>query len=181
MRPQPTLRGHDSARQRPCTHDGCQSDECVEGQRRLQIRKDKFAHVKLTPQPSELVVPCRILECPVKIQAELVKVNEMMDDLPERKGSILAMELRVYVGNVAAAYYVFFGVLWDGEAQVGSISVAEIDEEAYRSPKKNGVMQVAMADEKTCNDESKVGEHASSSCGFQDNHSLRDDVRNCWL
>ncbi|EEQ90018.2 uncharacterized protein BDCG_05138 [Blastomyces dermatitidis ER-3] len=144
--------------------------------------KDKFAHAKLTPQPSELVVPCRILECPVQMEAELVKVNEMMGDLPERKGSILAMELkilRVYVEDdlrlggyanridsekwqpLIMCFSEFYGM---GKHKLVPSRLAEIDEEAYRSPRKNGVMQVAVADEKTCNDESKDGEHASSLC-----------------
>jgi flavin reductase (DIM6/NTAB) family NADH-FMN oxidoreductase RutF len=57
--------------------------------------KDKFGHAKLTPQKSDLVVPPRILECPVQMEAELMEYHEMMKDLPDRKGKILAIEMKI--------------------------------------------------------------------------------------
>jgi flavin reductase (DIM6/NTAB) family NADH-FMN oxidoreductase RutF len=57
--------------------------------------KDKFGHANLTPQKSDLVVPPRILECPVQMEAELMEYHEMMKDLPDRKGYFLAIEVKI--------------------------------------------------------------------------------------
>ncbi|KAL1971013.1 hypothetical protein VTN77DRAFT_2847 [Rasamsonia byssochlamydoides] len=57
--------------------------------------KDKFACAGLTPQPSTLVRPARIAECPVQMEAELVNVVELMQDLPDRKGFMLALEVKI--------------------------------------------------------------------------------------
>lgn len=57
---------------------------------------DKFKTAGLTPEPSDIVQPPRIQECPVQMEAELVKVNEMMGDTAgETKGFVLAIEEKV--------------------------------------------------------------------------------------
>ena len=40
----------------------------------------KFAAAGLTPVVSEVVAPPRVLECPIQLEAELVRVNPMMTD-----------------------------------------------------------------------------------------------------
>ncbi len=57
--------------------------------------KDKFEHSGLSPQESEIVLPPRIKECPVQMEAELVEAHEMMSDVQEKKGAVLALELKV--------------------------------------------------------------------------------------
>jgi flavin reductase (DIM6/NTAB) family NADH-FMN oxidoreductase RutF len=57
--------------------------------------KDKFGHAGLTPQKSDLVAPPRIKECPVQMEAELMDWHEMMKDLPDRKGVVFGMELKI--------------------------------------------------------------------------------------
>ncbi|KAK8093188.1 uncharacterized protein PG998_014589 [Apiospora kogelbergensis] len=57
--------------------------------------KDKFGRAGLTPQPSDLVRPPRIAECPVQMEAELVASNELMQDAPGREGAVLAIEVKV--------------------------------------------------------------------------------------
>jgi flavin reductase (DIM6/NTAB) family NADH-FMN oxidoreductase RutF len=57
--------------------------------------KDKFGHAKLTPQKSDLVGPSRIRECPVQMEAEVVEWHEMMADLPDRKGLMLSIEVKI--------------------------------------------------------------------------------------
>ncbi|OJD17883.1 hypothetical protein AJ78_02055 [Emergomyces pasteurianus Ep9510] len=129
--------------------------------------KDKFAHAKLTPQPSELVRPCRIQECPVQMEAELVEVNEMMKDLPDRKGSILSMELRIlrvhvedrlrldgYANRIDSekwqplimCFSEFYGM---GRTKLVPSRLAEIDEEAYRSPRKGVAVPAPVVDQKS--------------------------------
>jgi flavin reductase (DIM6/NTAB) family NADH-FMN oxidoreductase RutF len=41
---------------------------------------DKFGIAGLTPVASETVAPPRVLECPIQLEAELVRVNPMMTD-----------------------------------------------------------------------------------------------------
>lgn len=57
--------------------------------------KDKFALAGFTPQQSDLVRPARIFECPVQMETELVEVNDLMRDLPEKKSLVLKMELKI--------------------------------------------------------------------------------------
>lgn len=57
--------------------------------------KDKFKRADLTPQSSDLVRPFRIAECPVNMEAELVYSTELMQDLPDRKGIMLSLEVKI--------------------------------------------------------------------------------------
>ncbi|KAI2628502.1 hypothetical protein GGR54DRAFT_587419 [Hypoxylon sp. NC1633] len=57
--------------------------------------KDKWTRAGLHPQPSSFVTPLRIAECPVQMECRVVKVNGLMDDLPDRSGLVLAIEVRV--------------------------------------------------------------------------------------
>lgn len=60
-----------------------------------ELCRDKFGRAGLTPQPSDLVRPPRIAECPVQMEVELVASNELMRDAPERGGAMLAIEVKV--------------------------------------------------------------------------------------
>jgi flavin reductase (DIM6/NTAB) family NADH-FMN oxidoreductase RutF len=55
--------------------------------------QDKFGHASLTPQLSDCVRPARIAECPAQMEAELVGVYEMFQDV-DKKGFI-ALEVKV--------------------------------------------------------------------------------------
>ncbi|KAH8812654.1 hypothetical protein F5884DRAFT_878503 [Xylogone sp. PMI_703] len=57
--------------------------------------KDKFGRAGLTQQPSTLVRPPRIAECPVQMEAELINTLELMQDLPDRQGFLLALEVKI--------------------------------------------------------------------------------------
>ncbi|KAK3670040.1 hypothetical protein LTR78_010071 [Recurvomyces mirabilis] len=56
---------------------------------------DKFALAGLTSRPSDLVAPPRINECPVQLEAQLVNHMALMQDLPDRSGAILAIEVKI--------------------------------------------------------------------------------------
>ena len=120
--------------------------------------KDKFDHAKLTPQPSDLVDPPRILECPVQMEAELVVSHEMMGDLPDRKGMTLAMEvkiLRVHVEDslrlkghqnridtdkwhpTFMVFQEFYGM---SEKRLVDSKLAKIDESNYRGLTRSDVV-----------------------------------------
>ena len=57
--------------------------------------KDKFARSGLTRQPSDLVRPPRIAECPVQMEAEVMGTTELMQEDPDRAGAFLAIEVKV--------------------------------------------------------------------------------------
>ncbi|KAI1775373.1 hypothetical protein F4818DRAFT_416422 [Hypoxylon cercidicola] len=63
--------------------------------RNYQFVKDKWTRAGLHPQPSSFVTPLRIAECPVQMECQLVQANGLMDDLPDRRGFALAIEVRV--------------------------------------------------------------------------------------
>ena len=56
---------------------------------------DKWTLAGLTPQPSTLVRPTRIAECPIQMECTLVKAHELMSDVPSFQGRMLALELTV--------------------------------------------------------------------------------------
>ncbi|KAK8060823.1 hypothetical protein PG996_010753 [Apiospora saccharicola] len=57
--------------------------------------RDKFARSGLTPQPSDLVRPPRITECPVQMEADVMGTTELMQDDSDRAGLILAIEVKI--------------------------------------------------------------------------------------
>ena len=57
--------------------------------------KDKFGRSGLTPHSSDLIRPPRIVEFPVQMEAELMHSTELMQDLPNRKGLLLTMEVKI--------------------------------------------------------------------------------------
>jgi len=57
--------------------------------------KDKWTCAGLTPQPSDFVRPHRIKECPVQMECELVASHDLMNNVPDRKGLTVAIEVRV--------------------------------------------------------------------------------------
>ncbi|KAI5460630.1 hypothetical protein BGZ63DRAFT_357562 [Mariannaea sp. PMI_226] len=54
---------------------------------------DKFGHANLTPQVSDMVRPMRIGECPAQMEAVLVGVHEMCQDVDAK--TILALEVKI--------------------------------------------------------------------------------------
>lgn len=55
--------------------------------------KDKFAAAGLTPEESETVRPPRVRECPVQMEAEVVRIHEVGDGVMQ--GFAMAIEVRV--------------------------------------------------------------------------------------
>ncbi|KAI0802811.1 hypothetical protein GGR55DRAFT_700339 [Xylaria sp. FL0064] len=56
---------------------------------------NKWERARFHPQPSSFVTPLRIAECPVQMECQVVQVNGLRKDLPDRSGLILAIEARV--------------------------------------------------------------------------------------
>jgi flavin reductase (DIM6/NTAB) family NADH-FMN oxidoreductase RutF len=57
--------------------------------------KDKWTEAGLTPQRSDFVRPARIKECPVQMECEFVASHSLMQDLPDRNGALIAIEVKV--------------------------------------------------------------------------------------
>jgi flavin reductase (DIM6/NTAB) family NADH-FMN oxidoreductase RutF len=56
---------------------------------------DKLGTAELTPLPSECVMPVRVLECPVHLEAVLEAVHPMAVRDDARRGVLVALELRI--------------------------------------------------------------------------------------
>ena len=57
--------------------------------------RDKFGAAELTPLPSDCVTPPRVAECPVHLEAVLEAVHPLAVRDPERRGRLVALEVRV--------------------------------------------------------------------------------------
>ena len=57
--------------------------------------REKFEVAGLTPLSSELVGPPRVEECPVQLEAVLEGSHAMAQSDPDRKGNLIALEVRV--------------------------------------------------------------------------------------
>ena len=122
---------------------------------------DKFGIAGLTPVASETVAPPRVLECPIQLEAELVRVNHMMTDeydyaQHERSAEctlegIVALEVRIKRVHVAPALLLkgrpnridpdlwkpiimSFCRYYGLGSELAVSKLARIPEEQYRSP-----------------------------------------------
>ena len=113
--------------------------------------RDKFGVAGLASIDSDLVSPPRVVECPVQLEAVLEGTHAIGEDDPERRGRLIALEVRVVrvhvddrirmAGHVdridprrwrplIMSFQQFFGL---GE-MVSPSTLAEIPESAYRPP-----------------------------------------------
>lgn len=138
--------------------------------------KDKFARSGLTQQPSDLVRPPRVTECPVQMEAELMNSMGLMHDLPDRRGALLALEvkiLRTHVRNDLRLpghanridpdrwrpMIMSFQELYGLAPKSTQSKLATIDEEKYRVitrsdvVKQGGDMDGVNSDESAAHDE----------------------------
>jgi flavin reductase (DIM6/NTAB) family NADH-FMN oxidoreductase RutF len=56
---------------------------------------DKLGVADLTSEPSEVVAPPRIRECPLQLEAVLEKAHPLAENDPVRKGNLIALEVRI--------------------------------------------------------------------------------------
>jgi flavin reductase (DIM6/NTAB) family NADH-FMN oxidoreductase RutF len=64
---------------------------------------DKFGVAGLTPLPADLVGPPRVAECPVHLEAVLEGSHPLAQRDPDRKGHLIALEVRIVRVHVDAA------------------------------------------------------------------------------
>lgn len=121
-------------------------------------RADKFATAGLTAMPSETVAPLRASECPVHLEAVLEGRHDLAQGDPDRKGYLVALEVRVTRVHVddsvrmsghddridplrwrplMMSFCRFFGL----GGEVHPSRLAEIPESAYRPPRLQRVAQ----------------------------------------
>jgi flavin reductase (DIM6/NTAB) family NADH-FMN oxidoreductase RutF len=114
-----------------------------------RYEKDKFGIAGLTPKLSVDVRSPRVLECPVHMEASLAGCHELEHGDPERRGALVALELRILRVHVdpsirmggyenridpekwrplIMSFSRFFGL----GSQIYPSTLAEIPEEMYR-------------------------------------------------
>lgn len=118
--------------------------------RGYRYEQDKFGVAGLTEQTSDLVKPPRVKECPVQMEAEVVKSFGLMEDIPGLKDFVTLFELKivrvhVWKGLKAEGHenridtdkwrpmIMSFSRLYGlKEGELDRSVLAEIDEEKYR-------------------------------------------------
>lgn len=114
-------------------------------ERGYRYEKNKFSIANLTPQPSELVQPPRVQECPVQMEAELVGKYDVLG------GAIVVVEVKIlktYVLDhlrleghknridpdawhpMIMSFQHLYGLR---EGKIEDSKLAEVDEELYRA------------------------------------------------
>ncbi len=113
--------------------------------------RDKFGVAGLTALASDLVAPPRIRECPVQLEAKLVARHPLEESNPDRRGKLVALEVRILRVHVAQEIrmagtdhridperwrplIMSFCELFGLGAKVRPSTLATIPEEAYRIP-----------------------------------------------
>lgn len=129
------------------------SNPVPEGKKQKGYRHEsrKFEISGLTPEPSLVVKPSRVKECPVQLEAELISVHPLAEDNPAQKGRILTFELRILKVHLASnilmegnpnrvdpdlwrplimSFQEFYGL----GGKVDASTLAQIPESTYLSP-----------------------------------------------
>jgi flavin reductase (DIM6/NTAB) family NADH-FMN oxidoreductase RutF len=114
--------------------------------------RDKFGAAGLTPVASDLVAPPRVAECPVSLEATLQAVHPLAVRDDERRGGLVALEVRIERVHVAEGVrmaghphridpdrwrpiIMSFQQLYGLSGRLQPSRLAEIDESSYR-PRK---------------------------------------------
>lgn len=63
--------------------------------RGYRYEADKFGISGLTSTSSETVMPPRVLECPIQLEAKVERMNSVAEDDPIQQGNILCFEVRI--------------------------------------------------------------------------------------
>jgi flavin reductase (DIM6/NTAB) family NADH-FMN oxidoreductase RutF len=69
--------------------------------RNYKFVKNKWAKADLHPQACDFVAPQRIRQCKVQMECEVIEAHSLRSDLPDRKGLVLAVEVRVLRVHIA--------------------------------------------------------------------------------
>ncbi|KAH8913025.1 hypothetical protein BR93DRAFT_974436 [Coniochaeta sp. PMI_546] len=126
---------------------------------------NKWARAGLTPQTSDFVRPARVAQFPLQMECEVVDVNPLRKDLPDRMGLVLAIEVRVLRVHVVdhlrmpghtnridparwrpliMAFQEFFGLR---EGKVAESVLARISEENYRALTRSDIKKLPGDDD----------------------------------
>jgi flavin reductase (DIM6/NTAB) family NADH-FMN oxidoreductase RutF len=134
--------------------------------RNYRYVEDKWACADLTPQKSDLVRPARILECPVQMECELAKGHVLMEDFPDLKGVITAIELkvlrvhildhlrmpgqpnRVNPDGLRPIFMCFQELYGFGDGKVAESVLGKVHEEKYRGITRSTVVKLPGDEDK---------------------------------
>jgi flavin reductase (DIM6/NTAB) family NADH-FMN oxidoreductase RutF len=64
-------------------------------QRGYRHEAHKFERAGLTPVPSEIVAPPRVLQCPIQLEARLAGSHRIAEDTPAIRGNLIAIEVEI--------------------------------------------------------------------------------------
>jgi flavin reductase (DIM6/NTAB) family NADH-FMN oxidoreductase RutF len=67
----------------------------IKQRRGYRYEADKFGIAKLTPQPSGKITAPRVSECPVQMEAQLVKINPIGEEDMSQRGKIASIEFKI--------------------------------------------------------------------------------------
>lgn len=129
------------------------SNPVPEGKQKKGYRYEprKFEVSGLTPKPSLVVKPPRVLECPVQLEAELMALHPMADEDPLQKGRLISFELRILKVHLSPSILMnghtnrvdpdrwrplimSFQQLYGLGAKVHYSTLAQIPEVSYKTP-----------------------------------------------
>jgi flavin reductase (DIM6/NTAB) family NADH-FMN oxidoreductase RutF len=74
----------------------------IKAKSKYHYEREKFEAAKLIPQPSELVKPARVQECPVQMEARVRAVHELGGKKLQEIGGAVAVEVEVLRVHVAS-------------------------------------------------------------------------------
>ncbi|UNI22902.1 hypothetical protein JDV02_008746 [Purpureocillium takamizusanense] len=127
--------------------------------------RDKWSCAGVTPQPADLVRPARVRECPVQMECALASSHPLMEDVPDRRGVLVAVELqvlRVHVRDelrmeghanridpdrwrpMIMSFQELYGL---SKGKAGTSDLARIDEEMYRIPMRSSLVKMPVNSE----------------------------------
>ncbi len=72
--------------------------------RQFRFESDKFGAAGLTPLASELVQPARARECPVQMEARVIRLHRMTGEKLQQLGGGVAAEVEVIRVHVASEF-----------------------------------------------------------------------------
>ena len=127
-------------------------------QKGYRYEADKFNIAGFTQQPSQLVYPPRVKECPVQMEVSLASIHPLGSDNKDVSGKLISLELkvlRVYLDSeilleghsnrvdpdkwrpLIMSFQHFYGL----GSRIGTSTLAKIPEDLYRSPETPPVLK----------------------------------------
>jgi flavin reductase (DIM6/NTAB) family NADH-FMN oxidoreductase RutF len=72
--------------------------------KQFRFEKDKFTAAGLTGMPAEFVKPCRVAECPIQMEARVIRLHRMEGQMLNGLGGGVAAEVEIIRVHAAEEY-----------------------------------------------------------------------------